>query len=136
GPLAVNMATFIGSTQGGVLGSLVATFGVVLPSFLIILLIAAVIRNLLKYKGVQGFLKGVRPGVIGLILATAITLFFSTLFNVTDFHSTPNVNIKGIFIFLLLIGCDFLYKKKRQKKLSPIFMIVLSAFFGILFYSF
>nr|MCR5545781.1 chromate transporter [Lachnospiraceae bacterium] len=134
-PLAVNMATFIGSTQGGVLGSLVATFGVVLPSFIIILLIAAVIRNLLKYKGVQGFLKGVRPGVIGLILATAITLFFSTLLNITDVSSKPGLNIRGIFIFLLLIGCNVLYKKKRQKKLSPIFLIVLSAFFGIVFYS-
>ena len=51
GPLAVNMATFIGSSQGGVLGSLLATLGVVLPSFVIILLIAAVLSNLLKYAG-------------------------------------------------------------------------------------
>ena len=46
GPLAVNMATFIGSTQGGILGSFLATLGVVLPSFVIILLIAAVLKNL------------------------------------------------------------------------------------------
>ena len=48
GPLAVNMATFIGSTQGGILGSFVATLGVVLPSFLIILLIASALKNLMK----------------------------------------------------------------------------------------
>lgn len=48
GPLAVNMATFIGSTQGGILGSFLATLGVVLPSFVIILLIAAVLKNLMK----------------------------------------------------------------------------------------
>ena len=53
GPIAVNMATFVGSAQGGIIGSLLATFGVVLPSFIIILLIAAVIRNFLKYNGVQ-----------------------------------------------------------------------------------
>ena len=50
GPLAVNMATFIGSTQGGILGSFLATLGVVLPSFVIILLIAAVLKNLMRYQ--------------------------------------------------------------------------------------
>lgn len=60
GPLAVNMATFIGSTQGGILGSFLATLGVVLPSFIIILLIAAVLKNLMKYAGVNAFLSGVR----------------------------------------------------------------------------
>lgn len=61
GPLAVNMATFIGSTQGGILGSFLATLGVVLPSFIIILLIAAVLKNLMKYAGVNAFLSGVLP---------------------------------------------------------------------------
>lgn len=53
GPIAINMATFIGSSQGGLLGSLVATLGVVLPSFAVILLIAALISNLLKYRSVR-----------------------------------------------------------------------------------
>ena len=55
GPLAVNMATFVGSSQGGFWGALVATLGVVLPSFLLLLLIAAVLRNLMKYRGVEAF---------------------------------------------------------------------------------
>ena len=71
GPLAVNMATFVGSSQGGFWGALVATLGVVLPSFLLLLLIAAVLRNLMKYRGVEAFLSGVRPCVVALILATA-----------------------------------------------------------------
>ena len=79
GSLAVNMATFIGSSQAGVLGSLLATLGVVLPSFLAILLIAAVIRNLLKYGPVQAFLAGVRPCVVGMILSTAATMGLTTL---------------------------------------------------------
>ena len=78
GPIAVNMATFIGSSQGGFFGALLATLGVVLPSFFIILIIAALIRNLLKYTGVKAFLGGIRPCIIGLILATAITMFMST----------------------------------------------------------
>ena len=60
GPIAVNMATFIGASQGRLLGSFIASLGVVLPSFIIILLIATLIRNLLKYKGVQAFLNGIK----------------------------------------------------------------------------
>ena len=56
GPIAVNMATFVGSTQAGILGSALATLGVILPSFIIILLISAVMKNFLKYHGVQAFL--------------------------------------------------------------------------------
>ena len=84
GPIAVNMATFVGSTQGGVLGSLVATLGVVLPSFIIILLIVSLIRNFLKYNGVKAFLGGVRPCVVALILATAITMSLKSLLNLTN----------------------------------------------------
>ena len=65
------MATFIGFTQGGILGSFLATLGVVLPSFVIILLIAAVLKNLMKYAGVNAFLSGVRPCVIAMILFSA-----------------------------------------------------------------
>ena len=79
GPLAVNMATFIGASQGGVLGAICATLGVVLPSFFIILLIAALIHDLLKYAGVEAFLSGVRPCVVALILSTALTMGLSTL---------------------------------------------------------
>ena len=93
GPIAVNMETFIGASQGGLLGSFIATLGVVLPSFIIILLIATLIRNLLKYKGVQAFLNGIRPCVIGLILSTSIILFFSTVFSMQQFESSISLDI-------------------------------------------
>ena len=60
GPIAINMATFVGSSQGGILGSFLATLGVVLPSFVIILLVAAVMRNVLKYAGVNRTVKSSR----------------------------------------------------------------------------
>ena len=71
GPLAVNMATFIGSSQAGFAGALCATLGVVLPSSGIILLIAAALKSLLKYPAVEAILSGVRPCVVAMILATA-----------------------------------------------------------------
>ena len=55
GPIAINMATFIGSKQHGILGSALATLGVVLPAFIIILIISAILKNFIKYKGVQAF---------------------------------------------------------------------------------
>ena len=81
GPLAVNLATFVGSSQGGFLGAFFATLGVVLPAFIILLLIAAVLKNLMKYSGTKAFLSGVRPCVVAMILATAVIMGLSTLFN-------------------------------------------------------
>ena len=135
GPLAVNMATFVGSSQGGILGAVAATAGVVLPSFVIILLIAAVIRNLLKYAGVQAFLSGVRPCVVALILATGLTMFLSTLLGITKAGDAISPNRNGILIFLLLCLISTEMKKWKKKKPSPILMILISAGLGILFES-
>ncbi|MBE5868954.1 MAG: chromate transporter [Lachnospiraceae bacterium] len=134
GPIAVNMATFVGSTQGGILGSVLATLGVVLPSFIIILLIAALIRNFLKYRGVQAFLGGVRPCVVGLILATAVSLFLSTFLGFSDIESTLSVDMVGMIIFIALIATNFIMKKIMKRKPSPIVMIVISAGLGMVLY--
>jgi len=135
GPIAVNMATFVGSTQAGVLGSLLATLGVVLPSFVIILIIAALINNLLKYKGVQAFLGGVRPCVVGLIIATAVTLFLSTVLGFSGPGEHIAIDLKGIGILVVLILVSIISGKISEKKLSPIMMIVLSAVLGGIVYS-
>lgn len=135
GPIAVNMATFVGATQGGILGSLVATLGVVLPSFLIILLIVSLIRNFLKYQGVRAFLRGVRPCVVALILSTAITLLMSTLLGITTLDNGLAVDEKGLLILGILLLLSALYKKLRKKKPSPILMILLSAGLGMILYS-
>lgn len=135
GPIAVNMATFVGSTQGGILGSFCATLGVVLPSFIIILLIVSLIRNFLKYKGVQAFLKGVRPCVVALILATSITMALSTLLSFTTLRGGFSPDIKGIIILVILLSVVFIFKKIKKKKPSPIVMILISAGLGMLLYS-
>ena len=135
GPIAVNMATFVGSTQGGILGSLLSTLGVVLPSFIIILLISALIRNFLKYRGVQAFLGGVRPCVVALILATALTMLLSTLLGITTFRGGFSPDLRGILIFAILVAIALVFKKTKKKKPSPIMMILISAGLGMLFYS-
>ena len=135
GPIAVNMATFIGSSQGGFFGALLATLGVVLPSFFIILIIAALMRNLLKYAGVKAFLGGIRPCIIGLILATAITMLMSTAIGFSGIGDTLAIDLNGIIIFALLIVISIVARLMLKKKPSPILMIVISAGLGMLMYS-
>lgn len=131
GPLAVNMATFIGSSQGGFFGALCATLGVVLPSFFIILLIAAALRGLMRYAGMEAFLSGVRPCVVAMILATAITMGLSTLGGFTCLADGFDPDGRAILVFVLLWAVHLLYKKKTLKAPSPIGMILLSAVLGV-----
>ena len=135
GPIAVNMATFVGSNEAGILGSACATLGVVLPSFIIILIVASLLKNFLKYNGVKAFLSGVRPCVVSLILGTAITLFLSVLIGIGGGDFTPNIDLKGIIIFAIIIAIASIYKKIKGKKPSPILMIAISACLGMILYS-
>lgn len=135
GPIAINMATFIGSSQGGIFGSFCATLGVVLPSFVIILIIAAILRNLLKYPSVQAILRGVRPCVVGLIFATACIMMLSTLFGFSTAGGGFSVNWIGIGIFAVVFTVGFTYRKIKNKAISPILLIVISAILGGILYS-
>ena len=134
GPIAVNMATFVGSSQGGIFGAFCATLGVVLPSFIIILLIAVLLKNLMKYKGVKAFLGGIRPCVIALILATATIMLLNNLAGFSTIGGGFSFDFRGIAIFVILIGISIFTKKVIKKKPSPILMIAFSAILGMVFY--
>lgn len=136
GPIAVNMATFVGSTQAGILGSACATLGVVMPSFIIILLISAVMKNFLQYKEVQAFLTGVRPCVVALILGTSINIGMSTLVGFKSIaHGAADPDVRAIAIFAIIAGVGFGLKKLMKKKPSPIILILISALLGMILYS-
>ena len=134
GPIAVNMATFVGSSQAGFLGSLLATLGVVLPSFIIILIIASFIAGLLKYKGVKAALTGVRPAISAMIIATAIILLLSLAFSITSFTSTVSFDARALIIFAAVAAISILYKRFRKKNFSPILLILISGVLGFLMY--
>jgi chromate transporter len=75
GVIAVNTATFVGSSQGGIPGGIIATLGVVFPSIVIILAIAAFLSNFMHLEAVAHAFNGVRAGVVALILVSVIKLF-------------------------------------------------------------
>jgi chromate transporter len=125
GPVAINMATYIGVETGGLFGAIVATLGVVLPSFVVIMLVAKFYE---KYKNsfiVKSCLAGLRPAVIGLMASAVVTLGAGVFFPeglakiAVDFSFFSSIVIFGLIVYLAF------------KKVSPILLILLSAALGI-----
>jgi chromate transporter len=145
GPIAVNMATYVGSVQGmandgflgAFLGSFLCTLGVVLPAFLIILLIASILKNFKDNKYVNAFLVGIKPVVVGLIISTGLLMLIQcfyvnfTTYN-TIFTSKPIFDWVSLAVIFGLIGIRILYKKLFKKNISPILLIIISAGIGML----
>ena len=126
GPIMVNMATYIGSSQGGLLGAAVATLAVVLPSFFIMLLVSTLLAAVIKNKYVQAVLRGLKPCVVGIVLATGIWM--------TAKNFVPGFDLRAIVLTALLAAISPLWKKFRKKKLSPIALIAISAVLGMVVY--
>lgn len=136
GPIAINMATFIGSEQGGFLGATIATIGVILPAFLIMLIIAIVLRKFMKNKFVQGTLGGIKSVAVALIASSAITLLSDILFPVSYQNGNFNIsaNLVSIKIFVLIIGGYFILKMALKKKPGPVLVIIMSVVVGLMVY--
>jgi len=133
GPFAVNMATFIGMESAGLLGAFVATLGVVLPSFIIILIIAKFESKFLASRPVTQAFIGLKPVVIGLVLSVAVMLMFKQVFPAIDFKNFT-FNFAGFDYKAIIIMAVAIIGLRGFKKLSPILIIVLSAVLGIIFY--
>lgn len=128
GPIMVNMATYIGSSQGGMLGALIATTAVVLPAFFIILLVMILLNAVLQNSYVQAILRGVKPCIIGIILVTGSDMVLRKVLP----SGAPDANALGLTALLaaILFGSKYILKKK----LSPITLILISAVLGCVVY--
>ena len=137
GPIAVNMATYIGYTQGGFLGALLATIGVVLPSFIIILIVVACIKNLLKFLPVKTFIASMRPALGGLILSVAVTMALAVFFGI-DSIKTANIKLdwRSFAILALIIALPLGWKKWKKKEFSSILLVVIAGVLGVIFFGF
>lgn len=120
GPLAVNMSTYVGYISSGLLGALVSTLGVVLPSFIIILLISKFYDKFKDNVYIKNMMVNLKPVIIGLIIATFISLAIS-VFNI-------DITNKLIVSILIFIICLILSKLNK----STILLIVLSGVLGII----
>lgn len=146
GPFAINLATFIGvkvgataglGVFGSILGAFVATFAVVLPSLIVIIIVTKLFQRFQSSKYVQGVLYGIKPVVVGLILAALIKICCKAIL--------PNLNLKAIetsgfkgfnWISLILVAAfvPLSQIKIKKKKIHPIILIVFSAVLGIILF--
>lgn len=133
GPLAVNLSTLIGYNHYGYLGAFVATIGVILPSFIIIFLLAKYGSKLLETQAVKDIFKGLNSAVIGLILSVGVGLLinaFLPLINLnTGVFDFSTIEWAGIIIFGLLLIFIYFYRDA-----SPVLVILIAALLGIILY--
>lgn len=125
GPIMVNLATYVGSNQGGLMGAAVATLAVILPAFVIVLLVMVLLKNTLENKYVQAVLHGLKPCIIGIILATGAYM--------TVNHAAADIRagILTVVLAALMFGSKPIFKKK----MSPITLIAISACLGMVVYA-
>ena len=126
GPFAVNIATFVGSRVGGIVGAVCATGGVVLPSFVIILAVAKFFEKFRDSKIVRGCMTGLKPAVVGLIGAALLSVAAAVLF--------PGGVSAAVFSdasFYLSLAVCAVCAVLAFKKVHPIAVICLAAAMGL-----
>lgn len=127
GPFAVNISTYIGMTQGGLLGSACATLGVILPSFIVILIVAQFYEKFKTSKIVSGCMTGLRPAVIGLISSAVISIGKSVFF-----YTGVTVDVFKTVQFYISLALFLIMSVLAFKKIHPILIICISAVVGII----
>ena len=135
GPIGVNTATYVGYTVAGIPGGITATLGLVLPSFIIILIVAAFLKAFRSNRYVERVFYGIRPASVGMIGAACVAVMRLCLVDIGAYETTGRIaelfNWKGLALFLVVwVLTNFV---KQTKKLHPVVFIAGSAAVGIVF---
>ena len=128
GAIGVNMATYVGYAQGGILSALLATLSLIAPSIIVICIIAGMLEKFQNSRVVQDAFSFIRPAVTGLIAAAGWSVFEIALFN--GGVSFTTINWLAVVIFAVVLTCTQL---KPLKKLHPVVFILAGAVLGIIF---
>lgn len=135
GPIGINMATYTGFTVGGVLGAVISTVGVVLPSLIVIIIVAKFLQRFQDSKLVRHAFYGLRPAVAGLIAAAAFQVVKVAVLTLETFMQTHKlldlVDLRGLIICAVTLVLLYI---KPLKKIHPIIYILCGAVVGILVY--
>ena len=132
GPIMVNLATYVGISQGGMAGALVATFAAVLPAFFIIIGIIVFLQHLLTNPYVNAVLQGMKSCVTGIILATGVHMVSKNCLPADG--GSPVPDLRAVAVTAVLAGVYFGLRAWGKKKLSPIQLIGISAVVGMIVY--
>ncbi len=130
GPIAVNSATFVGMQLFGLPGAIVATAGCILPSIILVSILAVAYSKYKEIFWIKGALNGLRPAVVALIASAGITILFLVVFGTSKvMDGIESINVIG---FLLFAAGFFVL---RKWKFSPIKTMLLCGLCGGIFYS-
>ena len=128
GPIGVNMATYAGFRACGILGSVTATIGLVMPSVIIVILVFKILEKFRNAPVVEDSFYGLRPAVAGLITVACTELFKLTMLKEITNGFFSVFDYKALILFAVLTACVF-----KFKKIHPIVFIAIGAVCGILF---
>ncbi len=128
GPFAINISTYVGTTAGGSFGAVCATLGVILPSFIVILIVAKCYEKFKESRVVKGCMAGLRPAVVGLIAAAILSVARAVFF--PDGASLAVFSDIGFYFSLILFAAAV---AAAFKKAHPILIILAAAALGIAF---
>ena len=129
GPIGVNMATYVGKSVGGVLGGCLATFSLILPSYLVILMVSKVISRYKSNPLVQHAMSALRPASVGLISAAVLGVLQSVLLNNDALIAQQWKRVVELPNFILFLILSAFYMKFN--KLHPVIILAIGALVGI-----
>lgn len=135
GPIGVNMATYVGYTvglekyglPGAILGGFIATFALVLPSVIIIMIVARILKAFKENKLVARSFYAIRPAVTGMIATAAVAMIKSGIFTKGGDNILKMIDIKAAILFAVLLVCT------NKIKIHPIFYIIIAGAIGAIF---
>lgn len=135
GPIGVNMATYVGFTTAGIPGALVATLGLITPSVIVILIVAAFLKSFRENKYVERVFYGIRPASTALIAAAGVSVLSICMIDFPAFEISGNIFdlIEPGAIVLFALIWVFSNLIKATKKFHPLIFIAFSALVGIIF---
>lgn len=139
GPIMVNLATYVGASQGGLLGAALATFAVVLPAFVIIVLLLSVLKRFAENGLFKAVLSALKPCVIGVILAVGAFMAYENLLADANSKCLTGIGVFGavfepaaLALTAVLAAAMLIYKRAAKKRISPILLIIIAAGLGML----
>ena len=130
GPIMVNLATYVGCSQAGVWGGFLATLSVVSPAFLFVILLMTFINRVSGKTWIKAAFNGIKPCIIGIILAMGVSMIGRNCIT-PIFHEK---DILPMILTLILAIVYFGFRKIYKKKMSPIILIIIAAFAGVVVY--
>ena len=133
GPIMVNLATYVGTSQAGIPGAAIATLASILPAFVIILLVMAVMKHTLNNKYAQAIMRGLQSCVIGVITAVGVYMLYkNTIIPLTGAEADWRPLALAAVLAVIYFGSRKI--KKLKKGISPILLIGISAVLGIIIF--